>query len=188
MPETEEPDDRLLASYAGTATARDFTLALSGLATEKKGWAAEYFTPDAPPAGAVKLRFTKIEVKLKGYPLSLSDPSVGIYTADATPKPGTLIGAEAALSHVGLSTTSYATKTADLPAGVETTDLSGSFYVVLKGPTPTPSAYLQYQNTGTAGGTKMQWSTNGGSTWQPANPEANDVWFRVYGRYTIATP
>ena len=187
--EVEEATDRLLASYVGTAAAKDFTLAPSALlSTEMKGWAAEYFkfaTP--PPAGTTKVRFTKVDVKLKAFSLSLSDPSVGIYAASAavTPTVAAALGPEARLSRAGLSTSAYTTVSCPLPVGIYTTNFTGAFYVVLKGTDlVTPSAYVQYQTTGTNDVPHMEWSTNGGSTWQPAkaNWNAQDMWFRVYGR------
>jgi hypothetical protein len=189
--EVEEATDRLLASYTGTVTAKDFTLAPSALlSTEMKGWAAEYFkfaTP--PPTGTTKVRFTKVDVKLKGYALSLSDPTVGIYAASAavTPTVAAALGPEAKISRTGLSTTAYTTVSTPLPAGIYTTNFTGAFYVVLKGTDlVTPSAYVQYQSTGTNDVPHMEWSTNVGSTWLPAKSSwnAQDMWFRVYGRCT----
>jgi hypothetical protein len=192
--EVEEPTDRLLASYTGTLTAKDFTLAPSSLlSTDKKGWAAEYFkfaTP--PPTGTTKVRFTKVDVKLKAYSLSLSDPTVGIYAASTavTPTVAAALGPEGRLSRTGLSTTAYTTVSGTLPAGLYTTNFTGAFYVVLKGTDATPSAYVQYQATGTNDVPHMEWTTDGGATWQPAKSSwnAQDLWFRVYGRcVSVAT-
>jgi type II secretory pathway pseudopilin PulG len=185
--EVEEATDRLLASYTGTAAAKDFALAPSALSTEKKGWAAEYFkfaTP--PPAGTSKVRFTRVDVKLKGDVLSLGDPTVGVYAASAavTPTVAAALGPEMKLSRSGLSLTAYTTVSTTLPAGIYTTNFTGAFYVVLKGHDGTPSAYVQFQTTGANDVPHMEWTTDGGSTWQPAKSgwNAQDMWFRVYGR------
>ena len=193
--EVEEATDRLLASYTGTAAAKDFAVAPSALlATEMKGWAAEYFkfaTP--PPAGTTKVRFTRVDLKLKGYPLALTDPTVGVYAASTavTPTVAAALGPEAKLSRAALSTTAYTTVSGTLPAGVYTTNFTGAYYVVVKGSDlVTPSAYVQYQTTGANDVPHMEWSTNGGSTWQPekASWNAQDMWFRVYGRcVTVST-
>jgi hypothetical protein len=192
--DVEEPADRLLASFTTAGTARDFILAPSALlSSEWKGWAAEYFKlSTVPPAGTSKVRFTKVDVKLKAYPLSFADPTVGIYaSAGVTPTVSTALGPDTRLPRTG--NTTYTIVSATLPAGVYTTNFTGGFYVIVKGPDPAmPSAFVQFQTTGANDVPHMEWTTNGGSTWQPgkATWNAQDMWFRVYGRYvtTGSTP
>jgi hypothetical protein len=191
--EVEETTDRVLASYTSSSgTIKDFAVAPSALSTiEMKGWAAEYFKfSSAAPSGSTKVRFTKVDVRLKAYPLSTMDPTVGIYAAGggATPVVGGLLGSEGRLSRTGLSGSAYTQVTSTLPSGATSSSLTGAFYVVIKGQDlVTPSAYLQYQTSTAVDTPHMEWTTNSGSTWQPAkaNWNAQDLWFRVYGRFTF---
>ena len=191
--------------YTG-ATSRDFTVAgAASTSGEMKGWAAQYFKLKGVPLGATKVRFTRAEVWLKTYSGGLinitiggSDPTISIYNAagtSTTPVVGTLVGGAARISRSGLPS-SYGTNPvgATLPDGTTSTKVTGgAFYVVVKGHDSTnPAAYLRYvtHTNPPPDLTHMEWSTNGGSAWQPtlvSNRPNQDMTFRVYGRYTTGT-
>ena len=201
--EVEDSTDKVVGSFtaypstAGTVTTSGFEVAPSaGLLSEKKGWAAEYFKLSGVPSGASKVRFTKVEVWLKAYVGSLSDPTAAVFTAggsSSAPTVGAQGGGAGTLSRAGLSTTGFNPVSATLPSGATSTGLAGGFYAVVKGhDLLTPSAYVRYYTPAkaVADTPHMEWTTNGGSTWQPgsANWNAQDMTFRVYGRYiTSAT-
>lgn len=205
--EVEDASDKEVGAFtthsSGSPSPKDFTVAGAAASTgEMKGWAAEYFKLKNIPSGASKVRFTRAEVRLKTYTsgqltvsLGVSDPTVGVFSAAGTstvPTVGTAVGGAGRLSRSGLSTTTYYPVIATLPDGATSTRINGGFYIVVKGHDSTsPTVYLQYlyNSKPPADTWHMEWSTNGGSTWQPAAADWNlrDMPFRVFGRYTTGS-
>ena len=143
------------------------------------------------PTGATSLHITKVQTKLKGDLLGGNTYSVGVYKAagGGSPVPTSIVLGTPFTGQTGLLSLLYVGWIDANFSDVVITDPNQDLCIMVKGNVSSvvDVQYL-YSTSGTPVGPIMQYSNDGGSTWQPTtNLNYRQMPFQIYGYWTTAT-
>ena len=154
-------------------------------------WAAQYFTINrvSLPSSVTSVALTRVRLVMQRTS-TVGSVSIGIHAIGSGIRPATIpVGTPALVAASSLPSTASWVEFA-LPADVRVESNVNTFVIIAKGTeSSTATAQMYSSLLATADGGIAMWTSDSGSTWNPAasGQNTNDHRFAVYGTYTTTT-